>query len=99
MSPGWPILEGPYGGYADLIAKQQQCLFGTITGLSTALREARVTFYCIEPLWARDDRSFLHPDYYKEFLKGVRKPGQTQGGNLALQVISTQTGETGAELK
>ena len=83
VSSGWPILEGPYRWIPE---NQHQGIFDAITDLSTAMREARVTLYCIEP------DSFIGPFYYKGFLKGVRKPEQTGFGNLALQVISTQTG-------
>lgn len=88
VSPGWPILEGPN---IEITAKQQQWIFDTIMGLSTALREARVTLYNIDPLGTADAASLQH-FYYESFLKGVRGPGQTGFGNLALQVIATQTG-------
>jgi len=90
VSPGWPMLPD----YLDVrwnTAKQKQAVFNTITGLSTVLREARVTLYCIEPLGAGDD-DFLQLVYYKDFLKVVRKPARAGFANLALQVISTQTG-------
>jgi len=88
VSPGWPILEGPR---ITIGPKQQQGIFDTITGLSTALRQARVTLYSIDPLGMADAGGFQH-SYYEGFVKGVRKPGQTGFGNLALQVIATQTG-------
>lgn len=88
MSPGWPILEGPR---VEISAKGQQSIFNTIIGLSTALRQARMTVYSIDPLGTQDagtERLF----YYQSFLKGIRKPSETGFGNLALQVIATQTG-------
>lgn len=88
MSPGWPILEGPH---VEISSKTQQSIFDTIVRLSTALREARMTVYSIDPLGTQDagmERLF----YYQNFLKGIRKPSQTGFGNLALQVIATQTG-------
>jgi len=88
VSPGWPILEGPR---VEITAKQQREIFDTITGLSRALREARVTLYSVDPLGTADAGS-LRLFYYKDFLKGVRKPEQTGFGDLALQVIAAQTG-------
>jgi hypothetical protein len=34
----------------------------------------------------------LRADYYQEFTKGVRKPKDTQVGNLGLQVLAVQSG-------
>jgi len=88
MSPGWPILEGPH---VEISSKGQQGIFNTIMRISTTLREARMTLYSIDPLGTQDagsGRIF----YYQNFLKGIRKPEQTGFGNLALQVIATQTG-------
>lgn len=88
LSPGWPILSGPA---VQVTAKDQQNIFDTIVNLSTGLRQARVTLYSIDPLGTTDAASF-RTFYYETFLKGVRNPDQTQFGNLALQVLATQTG-------
>jgi VWFA-related protein len=58
--------------------------------LSTQLRQAPVTLYSVDPLGA--DESLQRNFYYEAFLKGVGKPSQVNIGNLALQVIATQTG-------
>ena len=87
VSPGWPLLSGPR---VDLSAKQQQMIFADIVNLSTELRQAHTTLYSIDPLGA--DESIQHNFYYEQFLKGVSKPSQVNLGNLALQVIATQTG-------
>jgi VWFA-related protein len=88
ISPGWPFLSGPREVLSD---KEQQRLFGNIVGLSDRLRQARITLDSIDPLGTADaggSRTF----YYEEFVKGVKKPRQVQIGNLALQVLATQSG-------
>ncbi len=87
VSPGWPLLSGP-GIHLD--GKQQNQLFSRIVGLSTQLRQNRITLYSIDPLGASEGvgRNF----YYRDFLKGVAKPGQVSFGDLSLQVLATQTG-------
>ena len=87
VSPGWPLLSGP-GVHLDI--KQQTQLFSTIVGLSTQLRQNRITLYSVDPLGANEGvgRTF----YYQDFLKGVGKPGQVSVGDLGLQVLATQTG-------
>lgn len=88
ISPGWPILSGPG---VQVSQKGQQQIFAQIVGLSTQLRQAGITLYSIDPLGTADagtTRIF----YWQNFLKGVSKPGQVQPGDLALQVLATQSG-------
>jgi VWFA-related protein len=87
VSPGWPILSGP-NIYLD--SRQQNQIFSTIVDLSTRMREGGVTLYNVNPIGTAEGvgREF----YYQGFLKGVSKPGQAAIGNLALQVIATQSG-------
>jgi VWFA-related protein len=87
VSPGWPLLSGP-GVHLD--GKQQNQLFSNIVGLSTQLRQSRITLYSIDPLGANE--GVLRTFYYQDFLKGVSKPGQVSVGDLGLQVLATQTG-------
>ncbi|MGB7285040.1 MAG: VWA domain-containing protein [Candidatus Acidiferrum sp.] len=89
VSPGWPILSGP-GVEQQLDAKQQQQIFDTAVKLSTLLREGHVTLYSIDPLGTADfaGRAFR----WEAFTKGISKPSQAEWGNLALQVIATQSG-------
>jgi hypothetical protein len=87
VSPGWPLLTGPR---TDLDSKQQQQIFADVVGLSTRLRQARITLYNIDPLGA--DESEVRASYYEEFVKGVKEPGKVEPGNLALQVLATQSG-------
>jgi VWFA-related protein len=88
ISPGWPLLSGPG---IQLTSKQQQHLFATITSVSTALRQARITIYSIDPLGLADAGG-VRVLYYQEFLKPVTAVKNVQIGNLGLQVLATQTG-------
>lgn len=88
VSPGWALLSGPR---TDLDQKQQEQIFATIVGLSTELRQARITLYSVDPIGAAEAASF-RTFYYKEFLKGISKPSQDSLGNLSLQVLATQSG-------
>jgi VWFA-related protein len=88
ISPGWPLLTGPR---IDMTAKQSQQLFATIVDVSTALRQARITMYSIDPLGLADAAS-VRLDYYQEFLKPVTSPKKVEIADLSLQVLATQTG-------
>jgi VWFA-related protein len=87
VSPGWPILSGPG---VELSQKQQQNIFDTVIGLSTELRRARITLYSVDPAGTGDIG--MRTYYYQNFLKGIRKANTAEFGNLALQVLATQTG-------
>jgi VWFA-related protein len=87
ISPGWPLLSGPN---VELDSKQQTQIFGNIVGLSTQLRQARITLYGVDPLG--NGESVGRGSYYKEFLKGVSKPSQVLAGDLGLPVLATQSG-------
>jgi VWFA-related protein len=88
ISPGWPILSGPN---MQLTAKDEQGLFRDAVNVSTALRQAHVVLYSIDPAGVADAAT-LRTSYYKEFLKGVTRPRGMQAGNLALQVLVEQSG-------
>jgi VWFA-related protein len=87
VSPGWPLLTGPR---TDLDSKQQQRIFADVVGLSTRLRQARITLYSIDPRGA--DESQVRASYYEEFVKGVKEPDRAEPANLALQVLAKQSG-------
>jgi VWFA-related protein len=88
ISPGWPILSGPR---EELTSKQQEAIFNQIVGISDSLQRAGITLDSIDPLGTADAGGF-RTFYYEEFVKGIKKPNQTHVGNLALQVIATQSG-------
>jgi VWFA-related protein len=88
MSPGWPLITGPG---IDPTAKAQAWMFNAIVSFSKELRDARMTIYSIDPLGMSDalsGRTF----YWQNFVKGVPFAKKVEGGNLALQVLATQSG-------
>lgn len=87
VSPGWPLLSRP-GIYLD--DRQENQIFATIVGLSTQLRQARVTLYSVNPLGASENVG--RTLYYEDFLKGVSKASQVNLGDLSLQVLAIQSG-------
>jgi VWFA-related protein len=89
ISPGWPILSGP-GVVQQMDAKQEQGIFNNVVKLSTMFRQGQVTLYSIDPLGSADfgGRAFR----WEAYTKGLSKPSQAEWGNLALQVVATQSG-------
>lgn len=88
ISPGWWIFDNPNVMFST---RQQRNFFGMIVNLSTSLRRARVVLYSVDPLGMADAagfRTFL----WKNYLKPVRSPGQADVGDLALQVLATESG-------
>jgi VWFA-related protein len=88
LSRGWPLLSGP-GITLQQTDKDQEAIFKIVVDWSRELREARITLYSIDARGAGDIGGTF---YYEEFVKGVRAAKQVQQGNLALQVLATQTG-------
>ena len=88
FSPGWPLLSGPN---VQLTYKESEQLFNTVVGLSTGLRDSRITIYAVDPLGLADAGG-IRIAYYQEFLKGVTSPSKLNVGNLSLQVLAVQTG-------
>jgi VWFA-related protein len=88
ISPGWPLLSGPGVEISD---KDNAKLFAMVTSLSRELREARVTLYSVDPVGAEASVA-SEAFYYRQFLKPVTSAKKVLPGNLALQVIATQTG-------
>lgn len=89
VSPGWPLLSSP-GIEQQIDAKQQQQIFNNVVGISTLLRQGQITLYSIDPLGTADfgGRAFR----WEAFTKGISKVNQADWGDLALQVIATQSG-------
>jgi VWFA-related protein len=86
LSPGWPLLSGPN---IQIDAKQQESLFGQIVDFSNHFRQDNITLYSIDPSGTSDPS---HVFFWRNFLKGVSKPNQVQAGDLALEVLATQSG-------
>ena len=87
ISPGWPYLSGPN---IQLDKKQEDSIFADVVSLSTQLRQSHTTLYSIDPIGPSD--SVFRTMYYRAFLKGVKKPNQTDLGDLSLQVLASQSG-------
>ena len=89
VSPGWPLLSGP-GVEEQMSGNQQQQIFNEVVTFSTLLRQGRITLYSIDPLGSADflGRAFR----WEAFVKGISKPSQADYGDIALQVIATQSG-------
>jgi VWFA-related protein len=89
ISPGWPLLSGP-GVEEQMDTMQQRQIFTDVVHLSTLLRQGRVTLYSIDPLGTTESigRAFE----WEAFVKGISKPSQADYGDVALQVIATQSG-------
>lgn len=87
ISPGWPILSGPE---VLLDSKDQQQIFANIVSFSNLLQQGRITLYSVDPLGLNDfgNRTF----FWQAFTKGISKPSQTDMGDLALEVLATQSG-------
>ena len=88
LSPGWPLLSGPN---VQMTEKGRESIFKTVVGLSTALREARITLYSVDPAGMSDAGS-MRTFYYESFLKGVPSANKVDNGNLGLQVLAVQSG-------
>jgi VWFA-related protein len=90
ISPGWPFFTSALD--EELASdKQKQGLFNSIVALSDALRRARITLYAVDPLGQAVASSLRTLDY-KQFLKPVKKAEQAVHGQLALQVLASQSG-------
>jgi VWFA-related protein len=88
FSSGWPLLSGPG---IDLSNKAQDAIFRDVVSFSDTLRQSRITLYAVDPLGMADAGSF-RSFYYESFLKGVTSARKVTYGNLALQVLATQSG-------
>ena len=89
------MLSGPR---IDLTNKQHQELFSEIVSASAALWRAHIILYSIDPLGTNDSGG-LRTIYYESFLKGVKTGKDAQAGNLALQVLATQSGGRGLQFE
>lgn len=88
ISPGWWLFDNPNVIVSN---QQQRSFFDLIVNLSDSLRRGRVVLYAVDPLGMTDAggfRTFL----WKNYLKPVSSPNNADPGDLALQVLSIQTG-------
>jgi VWFA-related protein len=89
VSPGWPLLSGP-GVELQMDMAQRQQIYSNVVAISTLMRKARITLYSIDPLGTADFPG--HALYWEAFEKGIHKLSDADWGDLALQVIATQSG-------
>ncbi len=88
ISPGWAYLSGPS---RQLSSKDEASIFHSIVTLSSVLRQTDITLYAVDPIGVGDAATF-RTSYYESFLKPVTKQNQALLGDLALQVLSIQSG-------
>lgn len=82
-SSGWLMFE-----HLEFSSQMQQQYFDTIVNLSTSLREARISLYCLQG----SAPSQFADRYYKNFLKGVRTREKAGPDNLSVGVLAEQSG-------
>ena len=87
LSPGWRLQTS---GNWVASQKDRQMLFDKVVSLSTTLRTARVTVYCLDPSGMDSELTFQQ--IYEAYLKGVDAPKHVDYGYLLLQVLAAQTG-------
>lgn len=88
LSPGWPFLNAVPN---SLTPNQKQRIFKSVVGYSTALRQAQITLYSVDPQGATDAGG-TESSRYQQFVKGLTKVDQAEIGDMGLQVLATQTG-------
>jgi len=88
LSPGWNLqTNGQWDGASK---SDQQALYDNAASVSTALRNARVTVYSIDP--SGPEREMTFGPTYEAFFKGLDVPKRADYGYLLLQVLATQSG-------
>jgi VWFA-related protein len=88
ISQGWWTFDNP-----DVYVSEQQrkSFFSAIVDLSTAMRNGRITLYAIDP-WGTEDAGSFRNMQWQDYLKPVRDFKHSNPGDLALQVLATQSG-------
>jgi VWFA-related protein len=88
LSPGWPQLAS---SGAQMYSKGKDQIFSTLVLVSTAIQQARITLFCIDPEGAGGSgvRSRFS---YESYLKGVASAKDVMPPNLSLQVLATRSG-------
>jgi VWFA-related protein len=88
ISPGWWTFDNPNVIVSD---KQQRTFFSLGVAYTAALQNAGITLYAVDPRGTNDAGS-LYEFIWQSYLKPVRRPGQAQPGDLALQVMAQHSG-------
>jgi len=88
LSPGWPLLAG---AATQMYSEGQDQLFSTLVLVSTALQQARITLYSIDPEGAGG--SGLRSRFsYESYLKGVASAKDVTPPSLSLPVLVIHSG-------
>ena len=87
MSPGWPLLPGPE---VDFGGKLHQKLFEDVVSFSALMRRGNITLDSLDPLGSSE--SLLHQQGYENYTRDIKKPNDSEPGNLGLQVIAHHSG-------
>lgn len=88
VSPGWAVFANPN---VMISSADQRGIFNSVVALSNALRTAQITLDMVDPAGTWDAgsmRTFL----WENYTKPIKKPAQANPGDLALQVLATQSG-------
>jgi VWFA-related protein len=86
LSPGWPLLGGQL---TNLTPAVEQEFFNSVVKESTELIAGRITVYTVDPLGLDDEGSV---DLFKQYAKGIASPSKAGPPDLALQVLTVQSG-------
>jgi VWFA-related protein len=87
ISPGWALFSNPR---IELSGKQHEGIYTQLVALTRQLQQANVTLYAVDPRGTGQPLEARF--YYREFLKGVAQPPQTDFADLSLQVLATHSG-------
>src|SRR5581483_1902141 len=88
LSPGWPLMSGATMKFSP---QGHEMFFKELRIQSNALQNAGITIYTIDPLGLQDAAS-RRVTLYKDYVKPVKSAPDAEPGNLALQVLSLQSG-------
>jgi VWFA-related protein len=85
ISPGWPASG------VDMFSEIKEQLFSTLVLVSTALQQARITLYSIDPEGAGGS-NVRGRFSYESYLKGVTAAKYVSPANMSLPVLVTHSG-------
>lgn len=86
LSPGWPLLTSTA---VQISEEGQRKIFNSVVNASNELVDGRITLYTIDPVGGNEGDVRQR---YTEFLKGVPSASKALPANVALQVLSVQSG-------
>lgn len=84
IGPGWSAMSGET---YYMSSTEKEGLFHYIASLGTALRNANITLYSVDP-----DLAGVRTFYYETFYKEIASPRNADHGDLMVQVLAHHTG-------